>query len=1321
MTEFKPPRELIISGNLSENWRRFEQQFDIYMTASGLSEKSDEQQAMTLLHVAGPDALDIYNGFQWETEGDQKKLAKVKEQYQEYCNPKKNITYERHVFNTRYQREDENIDAYYTELRKLSKNTEFGTLTDSLIKDRIVCGIHSDSVRARLLRNKDLTLTIALETCRAAEQSVSQLKTLGAEAGAKQVHTVHRQSNASRGKPKQRYDVHRKVPEVRQQCKYCAGQHDRGKCPAFGKQCRRCGKMNHFGKACMTKKYSNAKQVNQFEYEDMPINEDEYDSTDLFIGTISTNFDRKESDWSVILPLNGVGTKMCIDTGAECNILSVRAFNAIGSALSPSSITITSFGGSKLKSTGRTTVNCKYKGIEHELNFEVINSNQVPNVIGLEGSEQLGLIKRVFTASTAGTDNSILSQYPDLFTGIGEIPGKCSIKLDPSVKPVIHPPRSVPVAIRDGVRKELERMCDINIIERVHEPTDWVNSMVTVVKPNKIRICIDPKDLNKAIKREHYPMNTIEDVATRLSGARYFTVLDASQGFYQIKLDDESSELTTFNTPFGRYKYLRMPMGIKSAPEIYQSAMMDMFENMDGVECVMDDILIWARTKEEHFERLIKVLDRAREKNLKLNRQKCKVCLPEVDYIGHVLSADGLKPSQAKISAITNMPKPEDKEAVLRLLGMITYVSKFIPNLSEIAAPLRELTMKETVWHWDKPQELSFQALKKVVTEAPVLQYCDAKEPVTLSVDASSKGLGACLLQLGRPVAYASKALTETEQRYAQMEKEMLAIVHGCTRFHKLIYGRTEIKVETDHKPLESIFMKPLFKAPMRLQKMMLRIQQYPLAVKYVSGKELYIADALSRAFVAETGKRLFDDELSVNMLSILSVSEEKGNKIKQATENDGVLDELKEVILSGWPAEKKMLPDALRPYWNERDELSVYDDIIYKGYCIVVPKTMRKEMLEKIHESHLGIEKCKRRARDLLYWPGMSSEIEDKITQCDICQEGRNKQQKQPLTPHEVPNLPWSKVGADLFRLDGNNYLILVDYYSGYFEIALLSDITTKGVIRHMKSNMARYGIVDELISDNGPQFASMEFKDFAKAYNFKHTTSSPLYPQANGLAEKSVQTAKRLLSKAKKSGTDPYLALLDYRNTPRDDTLGSPVQRLMGRRTKTTLPTATALLQPSTVKPDKVKQRLENLRQKNKSYYDKQAKPLSQLYHGDTIRMQTDRGWKPATIIDVCDQPQSYVVTTDTGTYRRNRRQLLQTKENLTITSPDDDANSEQTPTFVTATKQTTTEPTPAQPIPTPVQPRVPPIHPTVPPAQQPIVTSSGRVVRKPARYMN
>ena len=269
---------------------------------------------------------------------------------------------------------------------------------------------------------------------------------------------------------------------------------------------------------------------------------------------------------------------------------------------------------------------------------------------------------------------------------------------------------------------------------------------------------------------------------------------------------------------------------------------------------MMDDIIVYGCGEtmdsaiQDHDRNLTAVLQRAREVGLKLNKDKFKLRQTEVKYMGSILTAEGLRPDPEKVSAITKMKRPENVKAVQRFIGLATYLSRFLPHLSETCEPLRRLTDKGALWTWQSQQEDAFQNVKRLVSHQPVLKYYNVHEEVTIQCDASEVGLGATLLQNGQPIAYASRALSKTEQCYAQIEKECLAIVFACERFDHYIYGKDCITVQSDHKPLETIFKKPLLSAPKRLQRMLLRLQKYNLNVTYTRGKDLFIADTLSRA-----------------------------------------------------------------------------------------------------------------------------------------------------------------------------------------------------------------------------------------------------------------------------------------------------------------------------------------------------------------------------------------------------------------------------------------------------------------------------------------
>ena len=365
-----------------------------------------------------------------------------------------------------------------------------------------------------------------------------------------------------------------------------------------------------------------------------------------------------------------------------------------------------------------------------------------------------------------------------------------------------------------------------------------------------------------------------------------------------------------------------------------------------------------------------------------------------------------------------------------------------------------------------------------MITEVPgpVLQCYDPSKPVGVQVDASQSDLEAVVMQNGQPIAYASKSLTTSQQAYAQIEKEALALVFGCEKFHHYLYGRDFI-VETDHKPLEVTIKKPLHLVPMRLHRLRIRLQRYNVTVQYAKGKSIPVADTLSRNGARDGN---VSDEIGLDVyvdaiLKQLPVSDVKLEEIRKTTKHDNELQELQKYVQRGWPDTPKDVPAMIRPYWNYRDEITVIDGIMFKSRKIIIPKALRSGMLGRIHTGHMGVQKCKERARDVLFCPGKCKEIENMVEQCTTCQEYCTAQQKEPLLPHDIPERPWQMVATDLFVWNNANYVLPVDYYSNYFEIAQLAKTKSSMVIQHIKSIFAN-------ISDNGPQYSSEEFQGFYK-----------------------------------------------------------------------------------------------------------------------------------------------------------------------------------------------------------------------------------------------
>lgn len=1256
-----PPKPLVVDDNLASNWKQWKKVWQRYEIATGIYKQENLVRVSTLLSVIGEEAVKAFDTFAWGEGQSENSITDVLAKFDEYCEPRTQVIYERYRFNNRKQEPGESISAYVTELRVIAKNCAHDEITpDEILRDRLVLGVRDEKVRERLLRVNDLTLSKAIDICKAAEQTSQQLKLLasGTEESVGAVRTQQR------NEPPQNTRRPRDPPIQRTECRFCGYQHGNRQCPAKGQTCHKCGQKNHFQSRCRA---TNPK-VNTVE--EVP--------EEVF--RISKVGSRSRALITMEVGMQGNQSQVTfqLDTGAECNLISLKDYQRATGDVDLAQVKrcshkfIKTYTNERYKILGSTELPTWRHEKRNVLPFNITKDDLGPllsystciglglitindcdspsNVSSLEDTPSVGI------AVTVGIAD-ILEEYKDVFEGLGDLPGEHHIVTDDTVPPVVHPPRRVPVALRNQIKEKLDEMVTSGILAPVTEPTEWVSSMLVIVKPNKLRICLDPRDLNKAIRREHYQMPTVEEVATRLSQAKKFTVVDAKDGFWQKRLDTESSYKTTFNTPFGRYRWNRMPFGISSAPEVWQRTMHEFVEDLEGVEVIADDFLIagFGNTEHEVNQSLARneraFLEKCRLWNLKLNRAKVKWHQSSVKFMGHLLTSQGLMPDPEKIQAILQMPEPEDVTSLKRFLGMVTYLAKFMPHLSEMTEPLRRLEDKNVEFQWLEQHSLAMKTIKKFLTEAPVLRYYDINKPVTVQCDASQSGLGAVLLQDGQPVCYASRALTDTESRYAQIEKEMLAITWACDKFDQYLYGRDKITVETDHEPLKSVFKKEIHKSPKRLQRMRLALQKYNLEVQYKKGTLMHIADALSRAYLETTdGAQTEFCEIRalemVNHEEYIRVEPPKRDVFRQRVAEDADIQELIRVIKQGWP-EKKNCPPAAQPYYDERGELIESQGLVFRGEQLVVPVSLRKEMLNQLHSSHIGIGGCVRRAREILYWPRMSAEIRDFVSRCTICQTYRPEQAREGLQPHELPSRPWQKIGADLFVLGQQTFLIMVDYWSNFFEVVEIHKKTAQAVITQLKVQFARHGIPEVLITDNGSEFDNREFQSFSSEWNFDHRTSSPRYPQSNGKVENAVKTCKGLLMKAKDDKKDPLLAILDWRNTPSEGFSTSPVQRLMGRRTRTLLPTAAVLLRPNS----DIKTTASNLAARKRlqcKQYNRGIKNLAPLKAGDSIRMKLpgEKKWS----LGHCTRPlarRSYEVEVEGRRFRRNRRQLRSTME--------------------------------------------------------------------------
>ena len=603
-------------------------------------------------------------------------------------------------------------------------------------------------------------------------------------------------------------------------------------------------------------------------------------------------------------------------------------------------------------------------------------------------------------------------------------------------------------------------------------------------------------------------------------------------------------------------------MGLNVRSEIFQKRLIQALEGLPGVVNVADDIVVVGRGQsvseaEADHERNLKAL-RARclEKRIVLNDEKARVKQCEIVFMGHLISPDGIKPDPEKVKALLSAPIPKDVHEIRRFCGMVQYLAKFLDSVAHTLGPLHAMTKKDAVFNWSKECGKAFEDTKRKIAEATMLGHYDPNIPLELHVDSSQSGLGCVLLQNNRPLEYASRSLTATERRWAQIEKEMLAVVYGLERFNQYTYGN-DVLVVNDHKPLATIVRKPLCQAPPRLQRLLMRANRYRFRFQWIQGCNLQAADYFSRVHELQTEGA--PEEKSVQMLENWrphGISDATIERIKTATAHDHGFQELIRVIRMGWPQNKAGVQPAVMPYFSLRDSLSVCEGLVMRGEAIVVPLSLRKEIKDRLHAAHLGFDSMIRRARSCIFWPSMATEVREMANTCEACQALKPMNCREPLMQNPVEEFPWEKVATDLFEVNGRQYLVLVDCLSNFIEVEPLSTMSSVAVIKILKSNFARYGIPKLLVTDSGSQFTSAEFKQFAVSWGFQHYMSDPGHHQANGKAESAVKIAKNMMKKCLADGKDQYAALLELRCTPRQGFPFSPSQCLFGRNVRSFVP---------------------------------------------------------------------------------------------------------------------------------------------------------------------
>lgn len=1225
-----------------DDWNEYIERLEQFFLANDM-ENATKKKAV-LLSSCGRKTYSLFRNLLAPAAPSDKTYAELVQVMKDHKIPRPSIIVERFKFFKRDREDNESISTYISELRKLTRNCEFGGSLEDMLRDRLVCGVRNNKIQQKLLSEATLTFAQAVSLSSATERAEQNLKDLH-ESKDWPVHAV-------------------KAPT---KCFRCGkSNHTHEECRFKNADCYICHKRGHIAPVCKQKnnRYNDRRRstagggfnTNCVEEKEQSTSEIYPDGGEIY--TIYSIPYKRIQPIKVTLRLNQIPIEMEVDTGASLSIINQSTFAALQHhdktiVLKPTQVKFRTYTGGLITVMGLTEVIVEYKKQSFKQPVFVVSGDK-PCLLGRDWLYFLKLDwEEIFSISLDGAAENnldkLLSKYAEVFNDeLGTLTDyKAHIYLKKSAEPKFLKSRSVPYALKGKIEEELRRQVEAGILEQV-EISEWATPIVPILKPDKsVRICGDYKlTVNKNAIVDNYPIPSNEDLFATLAGGVQFSKLDLSHAYQQVLVDEQSRELLTINTHKGLFMPTRLPYGIHSAPGIFQRQLENRLKNIDFVKVRIDDILISGRSTAEHLRNLDQVFGVIKRCGLKLKLAKCEFMEDEVIYLGNRITKDGVSPVFAKVEAISAAPAPRNVTELKSFLGILNYYHRYIPNAATLLEPLHSLLRKEVIWTWGKKQVNAFTRIKDSLCNSQLLIHYDPDKDLIMSCDASPYGLGVVLahrLEDGteRPISYASRSLSTAERNYSHLQKEALSIIYGITKFHQYCFGR-RFEIYSDHKPLEGLFSenKPIpAMAAARIQRWAIKLAAYDYVFKYKPGNKHSNADGLSRLPLPDTGD---GDEASeeVIFLTELDSFPVTAAELKIHSRRDPVISKVIDGILTNklWDQGSP----EMKPYVERKDELSVEDGCLLWGNRVVIPMACRSDVLEELHQGHPGITRIKALARSYVWWPNLDAELENMAHGCHTCQLHQKNPSKAPLHPWEASNKPWQRIHIDYAELNGKTYLVIVDSYSKWLDVVPTRGSTSGITIRELRRIFATHGLPEICVSDNGPAFTSEEYATFMSRNGIRHITTAPYHPASNGQAERAVGTFKSGFEKMQGMDDDVKLQrfLFTYRCVPHSTTGIPPAELLMGRRLRSVLD----LLKPS------VSGKVEWKQTKISAKQSRQCRDFVKDDYVYVKNFSTGPKWLPGRIVNVTG-PLSYVIELDNGRFTRRHVDHIRKKLDIEI----------------------------------------------------------------------